>query len=157
MSDPEKLDLDVPRYLSAGLAVSVVAGGASYVAYLIGTVFSSDPLAVPAHQGSDRLVELSGADAFWASFVAGVVATAVLWVLILVVPTPTRFFAWIAGLFAIAVTVLPFSFTDALSLENKIWLAAINLVGALTIISLLLGIVPRVVRHPNAFEPSRTP
>jgi Family of unknown function (DUF6069) len=155
MSHAEKLDLDIGRYVSSGVAVSVVAGGASYVAYLIGTVFSSDPLQVPAHQGSDQLVELSGSSTFWASFIAGLVAAAVLWLLMLVVPTPTRFFGWIAGLFAVAVTVLPFSFTDALTVENKFWLAAINVVGALTIIVLLLGVVPRVVRH-QAFEPSNS-
>jgi hypothetical protein len=137
------------------VAVSVVAGAASYVTYLIGTVFSSEPLSVPANQGSDRLTELSGADAFWAAFIAGLVATAVLWLLILVVPTPTRFFGWIGGLLAVAAGVLPFSFTDALSTENKFWLAAINVVGALTILVLLLGIVPRVTARHDPTPPPR--
>lgn len=148
MRHDEKLELDIGRYLAAGLAVSAVAGAASYVVYLIGSVFSEDPLAVPASPSSQRLVELTGSDAFRSSFIAGIVATGILWILIALVPTPTRFFGWLGGLFAVAVTVLPFSFTDDLTMANKFWLAAINLVGALTIISLFLGIVPRVMKPP---------
>jgi hypothetical protein len=155
MATNDKINLDTWRYLAGGLAVAVVAGGASYVVYLLGTVFSADPLQVPANQGSARLVELSGSDAFRASFVAGLVATAVLWLLILVVPAPTKFFGWIGGLFAAAVTVLPFSFPDTLSFQDKAWIAAINLVGAVLIVVLLLSVLPRVV-EPPAEEPPRT-
>ncbi|MFL5767877.1 MAG: DUF6069 family protein, partial [Actinomycetota bacterium] len=68
----------------------------------------------------------------------------VLWVLVLLVPTPTRFFGWLGVLVTLAATVLPFSYhvTDA----SKICLAVINLVTGLVIVSLLVGVVPKVMR-----------
>ena len=151
----QRSELDTGRFLAAGAAVAAVAGAASYVVYLLAGVFSSDPVLVPAQPGGTKLVDLTGSDVFRSAFVAGIVATALLWVLILLVPTPTRFFGWLAGLFTVAVAVIPFSFSDELTVANQFWLAAINVVGALTILSLLLGVVPKVMR-PASQPPAST-
>ncbi len=74
----------------------------------------------------------------------GLVATAVLWILILLVPTPTRFFGWLGVLVTLAATVLPFTYH--ITNTSKFWLSAINLVTGLVIVSLLIGIVPKVMQ-----------
>ena len=45
------------------------------------------------------------------------------------------------------------SFTYHLTTTSKFWLAAINLVTGLVIVSLLIGVVPKVVRPANAAQP----
>jgi hypothetical protein len=136
--------LDTAHFLTAGLAVSAVGGAAGWLVYLVGEAVTSGALGIPEHQGARASTVLTGGSIFRTGFLAGLVATAVLWILILLVPTPTRFFGWLGVLVTLAATVLPFTYhiTNA----SKFWLAAINLVTGLVIVSLLVGIVPKVMR-----------
>ncbi|MFL5738318.1 MAG: DUF6069 family protein [Actinomycetota bacterium] len=141
----DDLDLDTAHYLTAGVAVSAVAGAAGWLVYLVAEAITTGAIGIPEHQGARASTFLTGGSIFRTGFVAGLVATAVLWILILLVPTPTRFFAWLGVLVTLAATVLPFTYhvTNA----SKFWLAAINLVTGLVIVSLLVGIVPKVTTH----------
>ncbi|MBT2224736.1 hypothetical protein KLK06_02560 [Nonomuraea sp. NEAU-A123] len=69
---------------------------------------------------------------------AALVATLLLYLLMLSTPEPTKFFAWIAGLFAVIITILPFMYSaDVL---KQIATAIINLVIGIAIASLLTSI-----------------
>jgi hypothetical protein len=149
------MDFETGKFWGAGVAVAVVAGLTGWLTFLIADALFSAELLIPAKPGSDRLVTLTGSDVFRTGLVAGLVATAILWLLILAVPTPVRFFGWIAGLAVVAVTILPFSFS--VTTQNKVWLAAINLVMGLTILSLLEGIIPKVLLPRGAATASAGP
>lgn len=136
--------LDTAHFLTAGVAVSAVAGAAGWLVYLVGEAITSGAIGIPARQFGKTDTFLTGGSVFRAGFLAGLVATAALWVLVLLVPTPTRFFGWLGVLVTLAATVLPFTYH--VTNTSKFWLAAINLVTGLVIVSLLIGIVPKVMR-----------
>jgi hypothetical protein len=160
----EESELDTGHFLTAGLAVSAVAGAAGWLVFLIGDAFSSGAIKAPVQPGATEMVTLTGESVFRTGFVAGVVGTAVLWLLLALVPTPTKFFGWMGVLVTLACAVIPFSYH--VTTQSKIWLAIINLVIGLVVVTLLIGVVPKVTRpksaavaglNPPAMPPSEPP
>jgi len=145
----EELELDTQHFLTAGLAVAAVAGAAGWLIFLIGDAFSSGAIKVPAQPGATQNVILTGSTVFRTGFIAGIVGTAALWLLLALVPTPTKFFGWLGGLLTVAAAVVPFSYH--VTTQNKIWLAVINLVIGLAVVTLLIGVVPKVTK-PKAIS-----
>lgn len=66
---------------------------------------------------------------------AALVATLLLYVLMLSTPEPAKFFGWIAGLFAVFATILPFM--HSADLVRQIATGAVNLIIGIAIVSLL--------------------
>ncbi|MCJ7832449.1 MAG: DUF6069 family protein [Actinobacteria bacterium] len=147
----EESELDTPHFLTAGLAVAAVAAAAGWLVFLIGNAFSSGTIKVPTAPGAGDNVILTGDTVLRTGFIAGIVGTAVLWLLLILVPTPTKFFGWLGGLLTLAAAVLPFTFH--VTTQSKIWLALINLAIGLVVVSLLVGVVPKVMR-PKGLSPA---
>lgn len=76
---------------------------------------------------------------------AALVATLLLYILMLSTPEPTRFFGWIAGLCTVIVTILPFMYSA--DLIEQLATAAINLVIGIAILSLLASIGRTAIEH----------
>ena len=74
-------------------------------------------------------------------FAAGILAGALLQLLFLATPSPLRFFAWIVGLFTVAVAVAPFS-TEATT-EAKAATSVIAIIIGIAVISLLNSVTAR--------------
>ena len=140
----DDMKLDTTHYLTAGVAASAVGGAAGWLVYLVAETITSGAIGIPARQSSRIDTFLTGGSVFRTGFLAGLIGTAVLWILVMLVPTPTLFFAWLGVLVTLAATVLPFTYhvTDA----SKIALALINLVTGVVIVSLLVGIIPKVMK-----------
>jgi hypothetical protein len=90
--------------------------------------------------------------------VAALVATLLLYVLMLSTPEPAKFFAWIAGLFTVIITILPFM--HSADLVKQVATAAINLVIGISIASLLTSIGRTAIEEvpdsePYPYEPPR--
>ncbi|MGN9845529.1 DUF6069 family protein [Nonomuraea sp. H19] len=90
--------------------------------------------------------------------VAALVATLLLYVLMLSTPEPAKFFAWIAGLFTVIITILPFM--HSADLVKQVATAAINLVIGIAIASLLTSIGRTAIEEvpdsePYPYEPPR--
>lgn len=147
----EEFELDTPHFLTAGLAVSAVAGAAGWFIYVIGDTLSSGALMTPVQPGATEVVPLTGESVFRTGVVAGIVGTAVLWLFLTLVPTPTKFFGWIGTLVTLGAAVLPFSYH--MTTQSKIWLSIINLVIGLAVTTLLIGVVPKVMRPKAAVAP----
>ena len=99
---------------------------------------------VPAQPSAGETVILMGDSVFRTGFTAGIVATAVLWLSLALVPTPTKLFGWLGGLATVGAAIIPFSYH--VTTQSKIWLALINLVIGLVVVALLIGVVPKVIR-----------
>ena len=82
-----------------------------------------------------------------AAFVAALVATVLVHLLLLVTPRPLKFFTWIVGLATTLVTVMPF--TQRADLAAQVATAVINLVVGIMIGSLLRSVAVRAVRPPR--------
>lgn len=94
--------------------------------------------------------------------IAALVATLVLYILMLSTPEPTKFFGWIAGLFTVIITILPFM--HSADLIEQVATAAINLIIGIAIVSLLASIgrtaieempdpAPYPYEQPRGYEP----
>lgn len=84
--------------------------------------------------------------------VAALIATLLLYVLMLSTPEPTKFFGWIAGLFTVIITILPFM--HSADLIKQVATAAINLVIGIAIFSLLASIGRTAIEEVPDPEPS---
>ncbi|MCA2225479.1 DUF6069 family protein [Nonomuraea aurantiaca] len=86
---------------------------------------------------------------------AALVATLLLYVLMLSTPEPTKFFGWIAGLFTVIITILPFMYS--VDLIRQVATAAINLVVGIAIFSLLASIGRTAMDFEHVPDPEPYP
>lgn len=136
--------LVVARILWAGgLASAVVAA----LGYIVGIVIARGVfgLAVPVATSNGPLGEARTWQLALVAFVAGLLATGLMHLLLVATPRPHSFFAWIAGLLITLLAVLPF--TQQAPLSAKLAVATINLVVGLIIASLVAGVARRAVRR----------
>jgi hypothetical protein len=134
---------------AGGLATAVVAALAYAVGVVIVRVLFDIPVLAPEREGA------LGDSTTWqlaaTAFVAALLATALMHLLLLVTPRPYSFFGWIMGLATVLVTVLPFA-RDA-PLSSQIATAVINLVVGATITSLVRGVAARAIRPAQRPDP----
>ncbi|MFL5768081.1 MAG: hypothetical protein ACJ758_09605, partial [Actinomycetota bacterium] len=71
----DDLKLDTPHYLTAGVAVSAVAGAAGWLVYLVGEAITSGEIGIPARPFGSNDTFLTGGAVFRSGFLAGLVAT----------------------------------------------------------------------------------
>jgi len=100
--------------------------------------------------GDPRLRPKVDAGQLWAggvatAIVAALLATALLYLLLVSTPRPLTFFSWIVGLATVVVVLFPFS-TGA-PLSEKVATAAVFLVIGFAIGSLLSGVAARSIRR----------
>ena len=134
---------DSTQFWAGGVATAVVAALIALVGILVCRWALSIPVLAPASDGT-------WGDAHTGEYVlvaAGIalVATGLLYLLVLGAPEPDTFFRWIMGLATLAAVVYPFS-TDA-PLEQKFATAIVNLVLGIAITTLLTGVASRAIRR----------
>ena len=127
---------------AGGLATGVVAA----LAYAVGVVVVRVLFDIPvlARETEGALGDATTWQLALTAFVAALLATALMHLLLVVTPRPYAFFGWIMGLATVLVTVQPFA-QDA-PRSSQIATAIINLIVGATITSLVRGVAARAVR-----------
>ncbi|MEV4573721.1 DUF6069 family protein [Nonomuraea jabiensis] len=124
------------RVWGGGVAAAVVAA----LIVVVGVMISKSLLGI-------RVLTPDGAPAYGSAATTGyaisaaalaLVATLLLYILMLSTPEPNRFFGWIAGLGTVIITLLPFM--NSAALVPQIATAVINLIIGVAIVSLLASI-----------------
>lgn len=135
-------NVEAGRLWAVGLATAVVAALAALVVFLFATQVFDQTLFVQEGTGGD-LVELTAVPVLVVAVVAGILATLLLWLLLLFVPRGDLFFGLIATivwlLSFIVIAVIP-----DITTENRLWLAGMHTVAYLVIVPTLSGSIPRV-------------
>ena len=114
--------IDAGRLWTGGLMAGVVAAGVAVVGLLIARGILDVEVLV---QEDGKLVN---ANTWWyagVAFLAAIVATGLLHLLLLSAPQPYRFFGWIVGLAVAIAALLPYA-TDA-ELSSKVATSILNL------------------------------
>jgi hypothetical protein len=127
--------VDARRLWIGGLTAGVVAAGVAVVGLLIARGILDVEVLV---QKDGQLVN---ANTWWyagAAFLAAIVATGLLQLLLLSAPQPFRIFGWIVGLAVTIAVLLPFV-TDA-ELSSKVATSVLNLAIGLCISSIVGGV-----------------
>ncbi|MFG1703620.1 DUF6069 family protein [Nonomuraea sp. M3C6] len=146
------------RVWGGGVAAAIVAA----LIVVVGVMISNRLLGI-------RVLTPDGATAYGSAATTGyaisaaaaaLVATLLLYVLMLSTPEPAKFFGWIAGLFTVIITILPFM--HSADLIRQIATAAINLIIGIAIVSLLATVgrtaieevpEPYPYEQPVGYEP----
>jgi hypothetical protein len=124
--------IDTGRLWMGGLLAGVVAAGVAVVGLLIARGILDIAVLV---QKDGKLVN---ANTWWyagAAFLAAIVATGLLHLLLMSAPQPYRFFGWIVGLATAIAALLPYT-TDA-ELSSKVVTSVLNLAIGLSIGSIV--------------------
>jgi hypothetical protein len=145
--------VDVRTLWAGGLATAVVAA----LAYTVGIVVVRVVFGVPvlAADADGALGDSTTWQLAMTAFVAALLATALVQVLLAVTPRPYAFFGWIMGLVTVLCTIGPFA-QDA-PLSSQIATAAITLIVGLTVTSLVRGVAGRAVRPAGRPSPHGAP
>ena len=163
-SNPEPTRRVDPRPLWAGgVATAVVAALIALVGILVARWLFKVPILSPSREGAWGNASTAGY--VLAAAACALVATALMYLLLISTPYPRVFFGWIIGLATVVAVVFPFSTTAPTS--QKFATAVLNLVLGVAIGS-LIGEVSRrattrrrVVRGGGydrpSYPPTRTP
>jgi hypothetical protein len=162
-SNPEPARRVDPRPLwSGGVATAVVAALIALVGILVARWLFKVPILSPRREGAWGNASTAGY--VLAAAACALVATALMYLLLISTPYPRVFFGWIIGLATVVAVVFPFSTTAPMS--QKFATGVLNLVLGVAIGS-LIGEVSRrattrrrVVRggyDRPSYPPTRTP
>jgi len=147
---------DSGQFWAGGLATAVVAALIALVGILVCRWTLGIPILAPAGDGAWGDAH-TGEYVLVAACVA-LVATALLYLLVLGTPQPGMFFRWIMVLATLAAVVYPFS--TAAPLNQKGATAIVDLVLGTAITSLLTAVAARAIRRPvppgEPGQPGRT-
>jgi hypothetical protein len=139
---PGRLKPDAAQFWAGGVATAVVAALIALVGVLIVRWTLGIPILAPAGEGAWGNAHT--AEYCLVAACVALVATGLLYLLVLSTPRPGLFFGWIMALATIAATVYPFS--SSAPLAQKIGTAVVNLVLGIAITSLLQAVAARAVR-----------
>jgi Family of unknown function (DUF6069) len=154
--------VDAGQLWAGGAATAVVAALIALVGILAFRWVFNIPILAPRRDGAWGNASTAGYAL--ASAGAALVATGLMYLLLLSTPRPRVFFGWIIALGTLAAVVFPFSTTAMLS--SKLATAGLNLVLGIAIGSLVNAVSARAVRrpplgggygYPSSYPPSRTP
>ena len=158
--------VDARTLWSGGVATAVVAALIALVGILVCRWLLKVPILSPAREGAWGNASTAGYTL--AAAACALVATAIMYLLLLSTPYPRVFFAWIIGLATVIAVVYPFSTTAPLS--QKFATAVVNLVLGIAIGSLITEVSRRASRRlivrrrydqtgypPTGYPPTRTP
>jgi hypothetical protein len=135
---------DSGQFWAGGVATAVVAALIALVGILVCRWTLGIPILAPAGDGAWGDAH-TGEYVLVAACVA-LVATALLYLLVLGTPQPGIFFRWIMALATLAAVVYPFS--TAAPVNQKGATAVVNLVLGIAITSLLTAVAARAIRRP---------
>jgi hypothetical protein len=134
---------DAGQVWAGGVATAVVAALVALVGILICRWTLGIPILAPAGDGAWG--DAHTAEYALAAACAALIATALVYLLMLSTPQPHMFFSWIMALVTLAAVVYPFS-TGA-PLDQKAATAVVNLVIGIAITSLLSAVAARAIRR----------
>jgi hypothetical protein len=146
---PQRPRVDAGKLWSGGVATAIVAALIALVGVLVCRWVLAIPVLAPKADGAYGNVDTTGF--MLAAAAAALIATALLYLLMVSTPRPLTFFSWIVGLVTVLFVVFPVS-TSA-PLEQKVATALVDLVLGIAIGSLLHGVAAWSVRYPGV--PSR--
>jgi hypothetical protein len=133
---------DPAQFWAGGAATAIVAALIALVGILVCRWTLGIPILAPAGDGAWG--NAHSGEYVLGSALAALVATALLYLLVLATPSPNMFFGWIMALATLAAVVYPFS-TSA-PLEQKGATAIVDLVLGIAVTSLLTAVAARAVR-----------
>jgi hypothetical protein len=144
--DPEpepRRRLDARPLWSGGVATAVVAALIALVGILVCRWLFNVPILSPRGEGAWGNASTVGY--VFAAAACALVATALMYLLLLSTPYPRVFFGWIIGLATVVAVVFPFSSTAPLS--QKIATGLLNLVLGIAIGTLIAEVSRRATRR----------
>jgi Family of unknown function (DUF6069) len=144
--DPEpepRPRLDARPLWSGGVATAVVAALIALVGILVCRWLFNVPILSPRGEGAWGNASTVGY--VFAAAACALVATALMYLLLLSTPYPRVFFGWIIGLATVVAVVFPFSSTAPLS--QKIATGLLNLVLGIAIGTLIAEVSRRATRR----------
>lgn len=158
---PSPRRVDARALWSGGVATAVVAALIALVGILVCRWLFNVPILSPRKDGAWG--DASTVGYVFASAACALVATALMYLLLISTPRPRVFFSWIIGLATVVAVVFPFSTTAAP--DQKVATALVNLVLGIAIGTLVNGVSMRARRRwvvtsgyqPPAYPPTRTP
>jgi hypothetical protein len=143
------------RLWTGGLATAVVAALVAVVGVLIARGLFGVPVLAPTEDGALG----NASTAMLAGLAAGaaLLATGLMHLLLVFIPRPRQFFAWIISLATLAAVLLPFSrpFSSDVSIGAQIATAAINLAIGVAIGLLISGVAASAARAADDDRPNR--
>jgi hypothetical protein len=144
----EHRSLATGRLWAGGLATAVVAALVVVAGVFIARRVLGIPVLAPRSVGSLG----SSTTVIYAALAAActLLATGLLYVLLLATPSPLSFFGWIMALADVIAVAAPFA--QPASLPSKVFTAVINLVAGIAVISLLSGVGSSVLRPGGAAD-----
>src|SRR6266536_4854811 len=160
--DPEPTRrVDARPLLSGGVATAVVAALIALVGILVCRWLFDIPILSPAREGAWGNASTAGYTL--AAAACALVATALMYLLLISTPYPRVFFGWIIGLATVVAVVFPFSTTAPVS--QKIATGLLNLVLGVASGSLIGEVSRRSTRRRvvrggydrPTYPPTRTP
>src|SRR5256884_8692058 len=163
--DPEpepRRRIDARPLWSGGVATAVVAALIALVGILVCRWLFKVPILSPRREGAWGNASTAGY--VLAAAASALVATALMYLLLISTPYPRVFFGWIIGLATVVAVVFPFSTTAPLS--QKIATGFVNLVLGIAIGTLIAEVSRRATRRlvlrdrpprPTGYPPTRTP
>ena len=142
--EPERRSrVDAKALWSGGVATAVVAGLIALVGILVCRWLFDVPILSPRREGAWGNASTAGY--VFAAAACALVATALMYLLLISTPYPRVFFGWIIGLATLVAVVYPFSTTAPMS--QKFATAAVNLVLGLAIGTLISEVSRRATRR----------
>ena len=160
--DPERTRrVDARPLWSGGVATAVVAALIALVGILVCRWLFNVPILSPRGEGAWGNASTVGY--VFAAAACALVATALMYLLLISTPYPRVFFGWIIGLATVVAVVYPFS--TAAPLSQKAATAVVNLVLGIAIGSLIGEVSRRATRRRvvrggydrPTYPPTRTP
>src|SRR5882724_6399668 len=153
--------VDARPLFSGGVATAVVAALTALVGILVCRWLFNVPILSPRREGAWGNASTAGY--VFGAAACALLATALMYLLLLSTPYPRVFFGWIIGLATVVAVVFPFSTTAPLS--QKFATGVVNLVLGVAIGSLIAEVSRRanrrlVVRSRSSrttYPPTRTP
>lgn len=145
-SGPVRPVVDAGRLWAGGGATAIVAALVAIVGCVIGEGVLDIAMVRPQVLVGSSSMAFATRYAITAAILA-LVATALLYLLILSTPRPKSFFTWIVLLGTAVGVAAPFAIKG--TTEGKVATATVNLVLGLAILSLLLSVAQRTVRWPT--------
>jgi len=163
-SSPSPRRVDARALFSGGVATAVVAGLIALVGILVCRWLFKVPILSPSKDGAWG--DASTVGYVFSAVACSLVATGLIYLLLISTPRPQVFFAWIIGLATVVAVVFPFSTTAPLS--QKVATGLVNLVLGIAIGSLVSQVSMRAGRRrvvatgyqqqpPPSYPPGRPP
>jgi hypothetical protein len=138
-------EVDAVKLWIGGLVTAIIAAFTGVLMLHLASGVFNTALFVPDEPGSDTLELLTESRVIGVAVLATLAATAVLWVMLMVVPKGTMFFS-VLGTVVLAVSMLwPLSI-DGLDEKHQLWLLLMNFIVGILILGLLTALIPVVSR-----------